>query len=200
MASPEFTINLSDYGFDEFIRSLREKQVVIGDKVPMNAVANTAAIGRSASERTVIASSFRMGEAQMRGRKGETQTGTFTKWSSKVGGWVSKGSGNRLGEARRMGNFSFESLKKRSRGGDVKVSQIVKASYSHLLVNLFERPTSFSRNSPIVGPLWGGKTQYRAGDTRKAVPVLSSITSSMRQAVPKAIKRTERRFAKEIEE
>ena len=168
MASPEFTINLSDYGFDEFIRSLREKQVVIGDKVPMNAVANTAAIGRSASERTVIG--------------------------------VSKGSGNRLGEARRMGNFSFESLKKRSRGGDVKVSQIVKASYSHLLVNLFERPTSFSRNSPIVGPLWGGKTQYRAGDTRKAVPVLSSITSSMRQAVPKAIKRTERRFAKEIEE
>ena len=198
MANPEFTVNLSDAGFDDFIRSLKEKQLIIGNKIPMNAVANTAAIGRRASERSVIASSFRMGIPQQRGSGRRESSGTFSKWSGEVGGWVSSTSRNRLGEPRRMGNFSFESLKRRTRTGGVRVAEMAHARYTHLLANLFERPALFSRNSPVVGPLWGKKARYMAGDTRRAIPVLSSITSVMRVSMPEAIRRTEQKYMKEL--
>ena len=199
MPNPQWTVDLSEHGFDRFIMELRSKQLIIGNKIPMNVVANTAAIGRRSSERSVIAASFRMGMEQQRGRKGQTQRGTFSTWSSTTGGWVSASYANKFGEHLRLGNFSFESTSRRTRRGEVKVSEVAHARYSHLLANLFERPVSFSKDSPLVGAVGSRMRQYTAGDTRSARPILTSITASMRTAVPAAIRRSERKFAKELE-
>lgn len=199
MPNPQFTVNLSDYGFDRFISELRSKQLIVGNKIPMNVVANTAAIGRRASEKSVIATSFRMGEVQQRGRKGVKQVGRFSEWSSKTGGYVSINDVNKFGEHRRMGNFSFESTARRTKRGEVRVSEMAHARYSHLLANLFERPAMYSKDSPLVGLAGGKKKRYLSGTTRAGRPVLSSITASMRSAVPSAIRRSERKFSRELE-
>lgn len=194
----EFVVNLSDVGFDEFYKSLRQKSDIVGRKLPKRTVANVAAIGRRKAEKQVTGRIFNMGVKQTtwKSSKKEHREGVFTEWSESVGGWVSRGYKTNQGNFR-MGNFSFEGVKAQTRSGGIKYAAFAKARYTNQLINAHERAAKFSKNSPFVGSL-GKVRQWKAGEVRSAKPALAATAAIMRGSMPEAIKRAEREFEGEI--
>ena len=188
---PELTVE----GLDKVIESMTIKLPSVLRRMAFNVDANVAAEGRLKEQQTNTSRGGSAGKGQkirmgLRQRKGFFSIPKVrSKWDPKVG-WVSTSrSAAKGGTGFRMASFGWERAKKGS----------VTAPYSSQIANLWHRETNaYKGRSPLVGTP-GHYGRWQRGERRDARYDWSSVYHILASMAPKAVARTEAKFAKELE-
>ena len=179
-------------GFDELVKGMMIRVPVTLRKMAFNVDANVAAEGRKKEQDSSSVNELKMGEVQLKRKKGEYVSRAFSSKNAEVG-WVSNTRKDDNGKPFRMASFAWERAKKGS----------VTSPYSNQLANLWGKRTKpYKQMSPWVGRIDGtydSLMRWHRGSVRPVKYHWSQVANVMASAIPGAIERTGEKFLPKLE-